>query len=524
MSKPLSHKARFERYRDDTVIQKCTQYAKWTLPQLMQDVTVAGLGHTGTVERDYQETGPMLVNNLAAKITALLFPSSRPFFEAAYGPEIIEAANRRGVQETELKAAMSKLVLDSCARIFRNASYAQLVQASRHLIVTGNVCVYRNGKKNSCTTYGLRSFAVRRDGEGTVLDLVIRECTYIEALPIDVQRALRAAYPSKYRRVDDAPPVELYTRVERKVSNSGRAFYVVTQEADEIPVGTPGQYPEHLCPWVVVTWNLVAGENYGRGLVEDYAGGFAKLSDGSEAATLYGIEIMRVLNLVAPGTGADIDELATAESGQYVQGANGAVSAYEAGDANKLVAMRAEIQETVTNLSRAFMWQANTRDAERVTAYELRQQALEADHVLGGAYSSLAATWQVPFAHLLLLEEKPDLLAGIVTESIKLDIVAGVQALGRSVDLQNLTQAAQDIAAILPIFTQASRKVDSQKLFDIILSLSNVNPQDFYKSPEQLKVEAEAQAQIQQGQNDMLSAQAGAETAQTLQSIQAQGQ
>lgn len=520
MSKPLSHKERYLKYRDESVIMKCMQYAQWTLPQLMVDITLSTEGRGAILERDYQEVGPLLVNNLAAKLTALLFPASRPFYEAELSDVMRKRAKERGVDETTLVAEFAKLVLKSTKRLFKNASYAQLVQATRHLIVAGNVLVHRDSKDQRCTTYGLQSFSVRRDGRGILLDCVLREHSYIEALPPDVQRILRIAHPNKYRRPDDAPPVELYTRIERKVGKTGRVYFEVTQQADDQPVGTPGTYPEHLCPWQVVTWSLIAGEHYGRGLVEDYAGGFAKLSDGSEAATLYGIEIMKVVHLVAPGMGADVDELASSESGQYVQGMQGAVQAHEAGDGLKLQVMRAELQEVFGNLARAFMWKANTRDAERVTAFELKLDAQEADNVLGGVYSSLAETWQVPMAHILMHEESPTTLAGILDESIKLDIIAGVPALGRSLDLQNLLTAAQDAQVIVPILAQLSKRVDPEKLFTLVMAHSNVPTDDFTKSEQQLKAETEAERLEAEGRNQVLNAQASADAASALRDLE----
>lgn len=520
MSKPLTHKARFLKYRDESVILKCMQYAKWTLPQLMVDTTVHNDGRGAILERDYQEVGPLLVNNLAAKLTALLFPASRPFYEAELSETLRARAKERGVEEATLVAEFAKLVLKSCKRLFKNASYAQLVQATRHLIVTGNVLVHRDSKDQRCSTYGIQVFSCRRDGRGVLLDTVLRERSYIEALPPEVQKVLRQHNPNKYRRPDDAPPVELFTRIERKIGKTGRVYFEVTQEADDIPVGTPGTYPEHLCPWQVVTWNLIAGEHYGRGLVEDYAGGFAKLSDGSEAATLYAIEIMKVVHLVAPGLGADIDELAMSESGQYVQGTQGAVQAHEAGDGLKLQAMRVELDGVFGNLARAFMWKANTRDAERVTAFELKQDAIEADNVLGGTYSSLSETWQVPFAHILMHEENPSVLGGILDDSIKLDIIAGVPALGRSIDLQNLLTAAQDASVIIPALAQLSKKVDPEKLFTMVMAFSNVPTDDFLKSQSQLDAEAEAEKQIAEGRNQLVNAEAGAETAEALRNLE----
>lgn len=386
--------------------------------------------------------------------------------------------------------------------------------------MTGNGLLYRDSKGGKFVTYGLQSYTCRRDGQGTLIDTVVREYTHIEALEPTVQLALRMANRSRYQRPDDSPPVELYTRIQRRVGNSGAVYYEVTQEADEVPVGTTGLYPENLCPWRVITWSLIAGENYGRGLVEDFAGGFAKLSDGSHAAALYGIELMKVVNLVAPGLGADIDELANAESGEYVQGAPGAVTAYENGDAIKLQVMRAELAATIENLSRAFMYKGNTRDAERVTAFELKQDALEADNVLGGAYSTLAAGMQVPLAHICLTEVNSDMLEGIVTNTVELNIIAGIPALGRATDVQNLILAAQDAIGIIPGLVQVDKRIDGQKILDMIMAGSSVDTSLIYKSEDQLASEAKAAEQQQMGQNQMMDAAAAAEATDTLQSIQ----
>lgn len=486
----------------------------------MVDLSQSQHGSQLLLERDYQEIGALLVNNLAPKLAAMLFPSSRPFYGLSASDKLMEAATAAGKTLVEVNAGFARLEQKSCQRIFLNAGYAQLIQALRHLIAVGNVMTFRDSKAGKFTSYGLQSFSVRRDGQGNMVDAVLREFTHIESLPPKVQQALRMANKMKYQRVDDSPAVELYTRIQRKQGESGRFYMTVSQEADELPVGTDGTYPEHLCPWQVITWSLIAGESYGRGLVEDFAGGFAKLSDMSHAATLYGIEMMKVVHLVQPGLGADIDELEAAESGEYVQGSPGAVVAHENGDATKLAALTSLITETFTNLSRAFMYKGNTRQAERVTAFEIKQDAMEADNVLGGAYSSLASSMQVPYAHILLTEVDMSLLEGIVTNALELEIIAGIPALGRATDVQNLIMAATDALAIIPGLMETDKRIDGQKVMDMIMSGASVDTALIYKSKETLKAESEAEAQAAAGQTQMVNAAASAEYTDTLQSLQ----
>lgn len=514
----VSHKALFEKLRDSVVIERCTQYAHWTLPQLMADFS-AQQGGRLVVERDYQEMGALLTNHLSAKLAKLLFPASHPFFNIKPMPAFIKAALDDGVSSTDLNAGLARLEMDATEQLFLNSSYAQLILALKHLIVTGNVLLYRDKEAQKSTAYGLQSFGVRRDGRGELVDCVLRECTYVEALSPDVQEILKAADKSKYSRPEQY--VELFTRIHRTYMGN-RVVYEVTQEVDLIPVGEPSTYPRHLCPWTVPTWSLIIGEHYGRGLVEDYAGGFAKMSDLSEAAALYGIEIMRVVHLVAAGSGTDIDDLMQAEHGEYVRGDPNTVSAHESGDAAKLQQVLGNVAEVWGRLSKAFMYEANTRDAERVTAYELQRDAQEAENALGGTYSSLSSSMQVPLAHVILTEVNSDTLPGLISEELKLSIVAGIPALGRSSDVQNLLMAAQEAGAIVPALAQLDNRIDPKKVMDLIMAGRSVDVSLIHKDKKTLEAEARASEQAAQGERQMMQAADMADQANQMQQLQQQ--
>ena len=447
--------------------------------------------------------GALLVNNLASKLAALLFPVNRPFFGISVSERLARIAKEKGLKETELLSALAKLEMDASQSVFLNSSYHQLTLAIAHLIVTGNCVTYRDSKRKRTVTYGLQSFGIRRTGTGEVADLVLREFESFAGLSRELQVMLATRFPHKFRMDRYDVNVEVYTRITRRESESGKVFYQVAQEIEGMLIGKPGTYPAHLCPWQAPVWSLIVGEHYGRGMLEDYAGGFASLSDKSEALALYGISAMKYINLVQPGSGQSIDDLNNAETGDYIQGTNGAIAVQEAGDGVKIQAMRAEIVATFTNLARAFMYQANVRDAERVTAYELRQQAQEANTGLGGQYSALAESFQAPMAHLLLVETQPETLQGIITEDLNPDIIAGLPALSRGIDVQNLLQAAQDGAAIVPPLLQLDSRVDPKKLMDMIYAGQSVDTTRFHRSKaEQEQVDA-AKAQAADAQNTL---------------------
>jgi len=505
-------KTLFEKYRDDSVLIKCRQYAHWTLPKLMAEL--CHHGSATVVERDYQEIGALLVNNLAAKLTALLFPANRPFFGIEPSERLRKHAQDKGIQDSDFNAGLAQWEMKASQQLYLNSSYNQLTLAVAHLIVTGNVLTFRDSKNKRTTTYGLQSFGIRRNGQGELVDCVLREFESFAGLSPEIQAMLVTRHPNKYRMDRYDTNVEVYTRITRSRRPSGDVMLVM-QEIESMPIGTPGEYPIHLCPWQAPVWSIIAGEHYGRGLVEDYAGGFANLSDKSEALALYGIAAMKFVNLVTPGAGTSVDDLNDAETGEYVQGTNGAVQVQESGDGNKITAMRAEIADAFQNLSKAFMYTGNTRDAERVTAYELRQQAQEANTALGGQYSALAESFQVPSAHVLLTEVQPQALKGILTGDIKLDIIAGIPALSRGIEVQNLISAAQDAAAVVAPLLQFDNRIDPRKLMDVLYAGQSVDTTQFHRSKEeQAKVDAAAQQQVQGNQQianaDNLAANAAA--------------
>ncbi len=509
----------FTRYRDDGLIQRGVRYSRWTIASLMADVERAAVsGVQQDLERDFQGMGALLVNNLAAKLASLLFPSSRPFFKVTLSEELRQQAEANGLSPSEVSSSLARMEMDACQQLFKNASYNQLVIAVKHLIVTGNVMLYRDSAAGKTNAYGLQAYSVKRDGRGRVLTAVLRE--YVDFIELDpkVQEQISIRQPN-IARSSDRKPLEIYTCIQR-VKKGKKEGFTVTQEVEGLPIGKPGYYPSHNCPWQFPTWNLVSGEHYGRGLVEDFAGDFAKLSELSESLTLYEVESMKIVNMVTPGSGTDIDSLAQAQSGEWVSGTPDSVNSHESGSYQKIQALSADIESVFSRLARAFMYTANTRDAERVTAYEIRRDALEAENVLGGVYSSLAEGMQVPMAPVLLLEINPGALQGILTEDVKLDVMAGIPALGRSVDVQNVLAAAQELAAIAPVLAQADPRIDMSKLADLVYAGRSVDTSLLFKSDEQMAAEQEAQVAQQNAQAQMAGAETAAAQQQALTNLQ----
>lgn len=508
-----THASLYEEYKDGRTLDKLQKYALWTIPGAFPDTGQnRDLKGDMSIEHDYQSIGAILVNYLAAKLAGLLFPVTQSFFKIQPTPVLLSLASQQfGVEAKEVQNRLIKLENEACSALYQNASYAQLVQMLRYLIITGNAMFKRiDGKM---TVYSLRNYSQLRDNEGTLLDAVLRESWAFNSLPASVRPLVNLPVGA-----DEFSPVDVYTRIKR-VSKNGKTLYEVSQEINEKSVGPASQYPEHLCPYQTVVWNMVNGDSNGRGLVEDHAGDFAKLSDLSRALAVYEINSCRVVNLVKPGASTDIESLNTAYCGEFVQGDPGNINALESGDANKIQQLAAEIQSIFQRLAMAFMYQGNTRDAERVTAEELRMNAQEAENALGGQYSQLSQGIHLPLAHLLCMEVSPNFITALIAGEIKLNVITGLPALGRSTIVTQLLQAIQELSLIIPAMKQLSPRFDTEAVIDTVLQARGVSLEDTMFSAEELEAQ-QAEMEAQQAQQQaMMGGGATPEVAQAIQGM-----
>lgn len=470
-----SYSTLFNNYKDDSFLKKLENYSLWTIPSVFpQDETISKGNQS--IEHDYQSYGALLVNNLAPKLAKLLFPFKQSFF-TINPTDKLQAAVERAVDEgVDWKSTLAALEREACLHVFVDGAYAKLIEVVRDCIITGNCLLVRKGGKTY--VYTLRNYTVKRSNTGELLDMIIKESITYNELPEQLRVLLNGG-------ADNNRAFELYTRVRRMPAGKYKV-YEVTQQLDGHNVDGAEYYPENMCPYIPVVWTLRDGEAYGRGLVESLAGSFAKLSDMSRALAEYELEALRIIPLVSPASGTDIDTMTTAVTGQAVQGKPGDIVAYESGLYQKIGAISQDLDMLKSELNRAFMYQGSTRQGERVTATEIEFNASEADQALGGAVSTISKSMHITLAHLLLMEVEPSFIAALLADEMRIEITAGVPALGRSADVENLVQAAQVLAAIIPVFTQSSKRFDPERIIDKVLYSYNVTPKDVMRTTQEL--------------------------------------
>lgn len=495
----------FTKLQDSSCIDAAEQFSQWSLPTVFTKDLSGMDGKRSSLHRDYQSLGAILINTASTKVVKSLFPQGAPFFRFVDSNELADFVGELGLQG-EVPSVQAEIELAASAQVYKDEEYAAKLHATKLLMVTGNALEYRDKQRQRSYVYSIRDYAVKRNGTGDVMLIVLRERICKADLPPELQ--------AQYGNKQDYEDLELYTGVCREVRAGGAVVYKVYQEVDNKPVGEPSYYPEKQCPYNVLVWNRVNGEHYGRGLVEDYAGEFAKLSELSKALTLYEVEAMRFVNMSTAAAGVDVDEFNNAAVGDIIQtkappGSNPGVWAYEGGVYQKIQVMQAEIASIEQRLARAFMYGGNTRDAERVTAYEIRQNAQEAQEALGDAYSQLSSTWLTKLAYLYCLELYPQMQPLLDLQAMTLNVVVGTAALAKAAQNDRLLEATQSLQLIAPVLSQLTKRTNVDALIDTVFDSFGIKSSSFFYTEEQLK-------QMQQ-QEDAAAAQAAQQQQQALQ-------
>lgn len=507
----MTHAQRYQSLESKklTLVRRCEEYAQWTLPHVFPFTGMKDSEMQGPVD----STGARAVNHLSNKLTMTLFTPYSPFFRLQISSDVakeLEAAAKGGDTDAqEVLNNLDKLLADAERDAMRTLDYnkyrTEATNAAKALIITGNSLMF-HPEQGRVQSYGLRDYCVQRDLSGTVVEIITRDKKAFGTFSKDVKDALRASKHKKYDK--DSADVTLYTHIEMK--DDGK--YHMSQSADEVSLDSEAVWTPEEMPYIVLAWNLVRGEDYGRGLVEDYAGAFHALYVlNSALVDMVGIAA-DVKFLVNPASVIDVKELNDSESGTYHSGNEGDVTTVKFDKVMDIQAVEAAIARFQQQIGQAFLLNsAVTRDAERVTAEEIRYVAQELELSHGGIYSRFAEEWQLRTAVLML--RKVDIKIGNGSE-IYPQIITGLDSLSRAGDLDNLRAMAADLQLLNTVPEDVRAAIDPIRFAQYIAVRRGVDADKFLKTPTQLQQEqaqlaAQEQAAVAQQAAGQVAVEAG---------------
>ena len=477
-------------YNREEVLTRCERYAGWTLPRVFPNDP---LMEYDEMQNDFQSVGARAVTNLANKIMMALFQPTRPFFKLTLEEKQILELAEAGIEQAAQETALANVERDAMKDLTKRGARVALLDILLQLIVTGNSLLYSPmGDKDEMQVYSLRDYTIKRDLRGKLVKLIIKEFISVSGLSDEMQAL---ALAEGYSETDD---IAIYTAVHRV----GKDKYIVWQELEDLCYCHKklGVYTSDSLPWIPLTWTLARGKDYGSGLVEEYSGDFHSLSTIAEAILDFTTVVTDIKTLVNPTGMTNVREISESASGAYVHGREEDLSTYSADVSNVTDFLEKQFSAIEKRIGAAFLLtSAITRDAERVTAVEIRQQAFELEGSVGGVYSRLARDLQTPLAKRLVAKQNS------FFKGIEPTIVTGLDSLSRNNELDNLRAFISDLAMLEQVPEEVRVRL---KIGDVIAIIGNGHGVDHTKmskdestvkkdAEDRANLEAEAQEKLQ---------------------------
>lgn len=470
----------------DVYLQRARDAASLTIPMLMPPQ-----GHSSSTVYDqpYSSVAARGVNNLASKLLMTLLPPNAPFFRLTiddFDLQELAGDDARGQAEE----ALARIERSAAQLIEAKAVRVPAHEAIKQLIVAGNVLTYMP-KDGGMKIYRLDRYVCKRDTMGNLLKVIVKEEVSFEALPDTVRATLQD--DPEFKNIKPETEVDLFTCIRRE----GKKM-VVHQEVKGVMIPkSEGSYPIARSPWMALRFISIDGENYGRGFVEEYIGDIKSLETLTTAIVEGSAAAAKVLFLVRPNGTTRTSVLANSPNGGIVTGDANDVSTLQLDKFNDFRVAQETIVQITERLSAAFLLNSSIqRNADRVTAEEIRYMAQELETALGGIYSTLSQEFQLPLVNILLyLMQKEGKMPKFPDDAIKPQIVTGLEALGRGQDLSKLS-------SLLEYLQPLGQEVIAQYLnvgdyIDRLGASLGIDTQGLLKSEEDIAQEAQA-AQEQQ--------------------------
>ena len=490
-----SAKERYETLKQNRehFLDRAQECSELTIPSL---VPPDGFHHSTELYNPFQSVGARGVNNLASKLLLLLLPPNSPFFRLAISGDAKVELDQQKEMKSEVEKSLATIEREVSNKIEQLALRVSVFEALKHLIVAGNVLTYLP-KKGSMRVFPLTNFVCKRDASGNIIEIVIKETIHPTYLDKDTLQRI-----SEYEDYKPDEECDLYTHIYKIDEKS---FYTC-QEVKGVKIeSSQGTYPADALPYQALRMVRVDNENYGRGYVEEFLGDLKSLEGLSQALVESAAASSKVVFMVRPNSVTRKKDLANTRNGDIITGSSDDVAVLQAQKQYDLQVVERSIAKLEERMSYAFLLNtAIQRDAERVTAQEIRYMAQQLETSMGGIYSLLSQEFQLPLVTILMKRmSQANEIPSLPKNSVKPTIITGVEALGRGNDLQKLREFVAEIANLAQVNPAIVQSLNTQDLIKRIATGLGIDTEGLVKSEEELAQEQAAQEEQMQNQQMM---------------------
>jgi hypothetical protein len=497
-------------------LTEAKESAKLTIPSIMaSDQDAANIVGQGSSPEDlakpWQSIGAKGVRNLSSKLGLTLFPPTGAFMRYQLHPQFKMALDEEGNENarTEIEqqlAIREQTIMDD---VEANNVRTKADQVLRQLIVTGNCLVYLP-PEGGMRVFPLNNYVVRRDFVGQIVEIIYLELLDKATLPETIRQTLIDAGHEEENgelvigKGKKGQAVGVYTRLLLK-----KKRFMVSQEVEGHPVDLGGKtsIKKEKMPFLALRFVTIDGEDYGRGYIEEYRGDLRSLEELRKAIVIGALNAAKLTPMINPGSVVTPKKLMEAENGQAIFGRPDDVTMLQQNKhADMSVAMNTS-QQLQSDLSAAFLLNSSyQRNAERVTAEEVRRMAEELEDALGGIYSVLSQELQLPIA---MRTEDRLIKEGALVElepkdAVKPIVVTGLAAIGRGHEFNRNREFYQFLASeVAPLIPNIGEYLVAREAIDRAAIGLGVATEGAVKTEEQMQAEQDQAKKDAQQQSMM---------------------
>lgn len=457
------------------------QYAEWTIPSVF---TKENTNESQQLQLDYDSTGAEAVNSMASNLGMTFFTPNRPFFRFEKTAELDEEAKKHNVEGVLLDTILAESERSVMKAGEVKSVRGGLTNAGKSVLITGNALLYMpKGETESMVVYGPKKWCVKRDGSGNMFECILEQCAQLMTFAPELQEHIKHARTAN----KDDDEVTVYTYMFRQ----GKRW--ITYEAAEgiTLTDTRKVYNLDTFPYHIQVWNLIDGEDYGRGLVEDYAGAFHALSGVAAAQAAIIAMIADTKFLVDARGGVDVTALNKAPAGSYVAGSADAIKATTAQFNVPYQMIEGAIERYSRIIGRAFLVNSSmVRNAERVTAEEINFLRDQLTSVYGPQYSNISTTTQPWLAKMLMREVD----VSHISRFSKITITTGIDSLARSADNEGILKWLNALSILNSIPDRLMNAIKPDQVSRSLAIGYGVKDKDYYKTDVELQADAKKEA------------------------------
>jgi hypothetical protein len=482
--------ARLSTHRD-SYESRAREISELTIPYMF-------VGNTDEIQQEHslgemvdphQSVGARGVRNLASRLLLTQLPSNAPFFNYIVDDSILNDLPE-GLTKGDVEKRLSDITRIIHQWMQKSDLRKEATEIFMSLLIDGNPLMFVDEDMN-IQTFRLDHFVCERDQSGNILQIVVKETLNLSTLDSKTRKFVEentTVTGEKKKNID------VYTWVKRQEDGS----FTSHQEVNESMIpDSKSEYPKGSLPWVAPRIAKITGENYGRPYAEEFIGDLRACENLSASLLDMAAASSRVLFLMNPSSVTDVDDLNGAPNGSVVPGRLGDIEALQAklgGDFTVVQAQNAAVEQ---RLAQGFLLLSSIqRDAERVTAEEVRMMAQELDNALGGMFSTLSFEFQMPLVKAFEFRLKQKIGLELPPE-LEISVITGLDALGRGQDLNRLRGFVSQVLELQNAGVETAQFLDVGELIKRLGAGNGIDTNDLVKTPEQISQEQE-QAQMQQ--------------------------